>query len=174
MKIFCFFLFIVVLHACNNSPIKTNSPPSNGHLGVDPEAIVDMANQMVQSLLDAMPELEGKRIIIDAKYFINESSNILNKNLIVDKIRIELHKVARGKLQFISAKHQDKTETPLSAHYRFSGKINSMDMIDSKTGARRRYTQIAVELFDLVTSVSVWEDIYELDRVKTGMPKVYR
>ncbi len=173
MKRFSVFLFVIVLQACiiNSSP---NPPPKNENLGIDPEAIVEIANKMIESLLDAMPELEGKRLIIDAKYFVNESSSIVNKNLIVDKIRIELHKAARGKLFFISAEHRDKTETPLSAHYRFSGKISSMDLIDSKTGARRRYTQIAVELFDLVTSMLIWQDIYELDRAKTGMPEVYR
>lgn len=184
MKIFSVFLCIVVLNACT-SVLPRNSSFPNENLGIDHEAITNMAMVLVQSLLHAMPKLAGKRIIIDAEYLTNESSNMLNKNLIVDKIRAEFRKAEHeNRAEFRKAEHEeityispdtrDKIEIPLSAHYRLSGKISSLDMIDSKTGARQRYTQIVVEFFDLKTGESIWESIYELKRTKPGMPLVYR
>ncbi len=66
-------------------------------IGIESQDITSMTDKMVRDML-ASPVLAGQRvpprIIIDAQYFMNESSSRINKNLITDRLRSELNRAA--------------------------------------------------------------------------------
>jgi hypothetical protein len=92
--------------------------------------------------------------------------------LISDKLRIELQKACNGKIKFLTT--ENISEIPLAPHYQLIGRIASMDMIDGKTGRRRRYTQITLEMYDLITSELIWGGQYEIDKKTSDINVVYR
>ena len=56
------------------------------------------------------------------------------------------------------------TRAQAGADYRLSGKINSLDSRNVKTGMVQRYTQISFEMTDLESGEIVWSGIYEFSR----------
>ena len=73
-------------------------------IGTESQDIVSMADAMFRDLLN-VPELMNRptppRIIVDPKYFRNESSEIIDKALITDRIRVNLLRAAGGRMRFI-------------------------------------------------------------------------
>ena len=74
-------------------------------VGVESQDILSMTDLMMRSIITS-GILEGKskppRIIMDSKYFENQSSQAINKNLIVDKLRTGLIRSARGRVMFLA------------------------------------------------------------------------
>ena len=124
------------------------------------------------------------RVIIDSQYFVNESSQAINKNIITQRLLVNLNRAARSKMQFINRQNsamieQERelkrsgtvdsgttglTKAQAGADYRLSGKINSLDSRNVKTGMVQRYTQISFEMTDLESGEIVWSGIYEFSR----------
>jgi hypothetical protein len=118
---------------------------------------------------------------VDAEYFRNESSSIINKNLITDKLRVELNRAANGRMIFVSRENISMVEkerllkdkgvvTPgtggavpatAGADYRLTGRIASLDKVSSRTGETSRYHQITFEMVDLETAVILWSGMYD-------------
>ena len=156
-------------------------------VGVESQDILSMTDQMMRSIITS-GILEGKtkppRIIMDSKYFENQSSQALNKNLIVDKLRTGLIRSARGRVMFIARQsigmiekerqlkrdgQVDKGTTGMTkatggADYRLTGSIKSLDAVDRRTGTIQRYTQITFELIDLEYGAIVWSDDFEFSK----------
>ncbi|MCA3124024.1 MAG: hypothetical protein ING90_15345 [Rhodocyclaceae bacterium] len=57
----------------------------------------------------AMPEIVGRsvapRVISDAEYFVNDSAQPINRNLITDRLRVNLNRAARNPLVFVGRNH---------------------------------------------------------------------
>ncbi|GAB3459036.1 penicillin-binding protein activator LpoB [Massilia terrae] len=156
-------------------------------VGVESQDIVTVSDVMVRDLL-ADPEVmkmpRVPRIIIDAEYLKNDSTQRLNKNLIVDRLRINLQRASRGKLSFLSresaamvnAERELKregvtdagttglTKAQAGADYRLIGHISTLDSRSTSTGTVERYTQLSFELIDLETGVSLWANQYEMKK----------
>lgn len=180
----------------------TNTPNANGQapidldpgtkgpvtgVGIESQDVVAMTNRMMRDML-ANPELAGKdtppRVIIDAEEFKNSGSQILNRNTIVNRLRVELNRAAQGRMKFVGRhyarsvederdlKRSGKTDVgttglskaALGADYRLGGEITSMDSRSGKSGMQQRYSQIVFEMFDLETQEIVWSGMYELSR----------
>ncbi len=155
-------------------------------VGIESQDIVGMTDRMMRDML-ANPRLANApnppQVIIDASNFDNESSQRINKNLIVERLRIELTRSANGRMVFISqaaaaasAKARDLkrqgitdvgtrglTRAVAGADYQLIGKIMSHDQKDSR-GMIQRYNLITFEMIDLERSVSVWANQYEFKR----------
>jgi len=171
-------------------PTTYIDPGSRGAVsgvGVESQDILSMTDRMMRSII-LSGILDGKskspRIIMDAKYFENQSSQAINKNLIVDKLRTGLIRSARGRVMFIARQsigmiekerqlkrdgQVDKATTGLTkatagADYRLTGSIKSLDAIDRNTGTVQRYTQITFELIDLEYGAIVWSDDFEFSK----------
>ena len=152
--------------------------------GIESQDIVSMTDQMIRDML-ANPVLAGRqrppRVIVDAKYFRNESSTRINRNLITDRLRIGLTNAAAGRMVFL-ARHQvamvenereikrkgvvddgtlGRTAKVAGSDYRLGGRIASLDAVRSSTGRISRYHQVTFEMIDLETSEIVWSGIYE-------------
>lgn len=146
-----------------------------------------MTDKMMRDML-ANPVLAGRapppRVIIDSQHFTNESSSRINKNMITDRLRIELSRAANGRMVFVGREHaavvEDerqlkrsgvvdggtirKTKATAGADYRLVGRITSSDAVVPGTGVVSRYQQISFELVDLEYGTMVWGGMYEFKK----------
>ncbi len=168
--------------------VDTRSPSGVQGVGIETQDVTSMTDVMVRDLL-ATPVISSRatppRIIIDAQYFVNESSSRINKNIIVNKIRTALNRDSEGKMIFIERERTDMIERErglkreglvdqgttgpatktFGADFRMAGRITSMDAIDPKTGLQQRTHFIFFRMVDLETGAIVWEDSYEFGKV---------
>lgn len=174
----------------NGAAGRYEDPASPGQVrgvGLESQDIVAVSDEMVRDIL-ADPEIvrreKAPRIIMDAEYFKNESTQRINKNLIVDRLRVALQRASRGRLVFVSresaamvAAERDLkrdgitdtgttglTRAQAGGDYRLIGRISSLDSRSASTGTVERYTQLSFELIDLETGVSQWANQYELKK----------
>ena len=91
----------------------TTSPDGVKGVGTESQDIVSMSDAMVRDLL-SVPELMNRptppRIIVDPKYFRNESSEIIDKALITDRIRVNLIRSAQGRMRFVGREYAGAVE----------------------------------------------------------------
>lgn len=199
VKAAALMVFISTLAGCQTIPSLPNAtgvssmevdPSRKGPVsgvGVESQDILAMTDQMMRDMLAEQIFAEtGKRprVIIDSQYFVNESSQAINKNLITQRLMVNLNRAARTRMQFVNRQNsamieQERalkrtgttdtgttglTKAQLGADYRLSGKIGSLDSRNTKTGMVQRYTQIAFEMTDLESGEIVWTGIYEFAR----------
>src|SRR5690606_12260289 len=116
----------------------------------------------------------------------NETNEIINTNMFVEKMRTLLRKNAQGKLLFLDREisQQIMDERDLKeggvysgqakglvsgADYFLTGQLSSIDKVAGKN--RSTYTRYAFRLTDANDSVILWEDDYEVKKV--GSSGVY-
>ena len=169
----------------------TRGPVSG--IGIEANDIVSMTDRMIRDMLTS-PILAGAstppRVIIDAEYFVNESSSRLNKNSITDRLRVSLTRSSQGRMVFVGRQYADMVakerevkrqgatdagtnplaKAQLGGDYRLGGRITSLDARSPGTGQMSRYNQIIFEMVDLETSQIVWSGIYEF--LKTAQDDV--
>jgi PBP1b-binding outer membrane lipoprotein LpoB len=184
------FPFASALADDNGQAAQYQDPTSQGKVtgvGIESQDIVTVSDTMVRDLLaDAgvMKMERAPRIIMDAEYFKNESTQRINKNLIVDRLRIALQRASKGRLLFVSresaamvaAEREMKrdgvtdvgtaglTKAQAGADYRLVGRISSLDSRSTSTGTVERYTQLSFELIDLESGISLWSNQYEMKK----------
>lgn len=160
-------------------------------VGVEAIDVITMTELMVNDIISSGLELsseEKPKIIVDSNYLINDSSSIINKDLLTDRLRVGLIKNGRGLFRIVGRqnvamvvqenelKEADVVsgETAdgkiLGADFRLSGRITSIDAINTSTNQQTRYNQINFELIDLESSEVVWSNIYSFE--KTGAQNV--
>ena len=165
-------------------------------VGIEGRDIQAMADQMMRDIM-AEPEIVKRatapRVIIDAELFRNESAQAINRNIIADRLRIQLSRAAKGRVIFLSrenarAVEQERelkrsgtvdvgttglTRAVAGADFRMTGRITSIDQRNPKTGQIQRYTQISFELIDMETSAIAWGNDYTIERAG-GDDVIYR
>jgi len=195
--VFCAALAASLLAACaptvNNAAGRAtvyedvNTTGSVAGVGVESQDIASMTDTMVRDML-ATPVLAGRNtapyVIIDDGYFTNESSSIINKRLITERLMINLNRAAQGRMVFVerAAANMVENERMLKrdgavsqatlgsarkiagADYRLTGRIMSLDNIDARTGRQSRYHAITFKMVDLETGISVWTNMYEFKK----------
>ncbi|TNE74531.1 MAG: penicillin-binding protein activator LpoB, partial [Gammaproteobacteria bacterium] len=143
-----------------------------GGVGIESQDVVAMTDKMMRDML-ANPMLTGRstppRIIIDNEYMKNESTSVINTNMLTDRLRIELNRAANGRMVFVGRHFSDmvqkerdlkrdgavdggtirQTAAQAGADFRLGGRISSLDAIDRNTGTKSRYSQITFEMVDL-------------------------
>jgi hypothetical protein len=157
-------------------------------LGIEGQDIVSMSDQMLRDMLST-PVLAGRatapQVIVDSKYFINDSTQRISKDLITDRLRVALNRAAAGRMTFVgrqyaamvSEEHDLKNNgvvdlgttgaepvAQAGGDLRLAGRISSLDSRDASTGLTQRYMQIVFEMVDLDRGVIVWSGIYEFTR----------
>jgi hypothetical protein len=166
--------------------VSTTSTQVAG-VGMEAQDIVSSTDKMVRDIL-SNPAIAGRstppRIIIDSEYFANDSSSRVNKNLITDRLRIELNRAAQGRLVFVARHYGDmvskereakrsgetdrgtirSTKAKAGADFRLGGRITSLDANSSRTGTLSRYHQISFELIDLEYETIAWSGLFEFKK----------
>ena len=166
----------------------------NQGIGMESQDIVSMTDKMVGDML-ATPTLAGRkvspRVIIDSEYFKNESSTRINKNIITDRLRVELNRAAQGRMIFVGRHYSgmvekeremkrdaarkdgsstvdtgtlDTTKSTLGGDYRLGGRITTLDSVNSYSGLATRMHQIIYEMVDLENGMIVWSGIYDFKK----------
>lgn len=145
-------------------------------LGIGSSDLIKMSRKMAADIL-ADPQFQNRRkppvIIIDDTRFLNESTQVLDINMLLDRIRINLIRAARGKLRFKSRKNLDLALKEkiiagvkiTEADYWMIGRISSFSSVSNKSGIRSNFLQFSFELLDLATSNAVWGNIYEIKKI---------
>ena len=199
LKAAALLLFVTTLAGCQTQPPMQNAtgvssmdvdPSRKGPVsgvGMESQDIIAMTDTMMRDMLaEQIFANTGKRarVIVDSQYFVNESSQAINKNIITQRLMVGLNRAARDRMQFINRQNsamveQERalkragttdvgttglTKAQLGADYRLSGKINSLDSRNTKSGLVQRYTQISFEMTDLESGEIVWSGIYEFAR----------
>lgn len=165
----------------------TTSPDGVKGVGTESQDIVSMSDAMVRDLL-TVPELMNRptppRIIVDPKFFRNESSEIIDKALITDRIRVNLIRSAQGRMRFIGREYAaaveeerdlkdsgkvdvgttGRTKAQAGADYRLVGRIGTRDAVDTKTGVTSRFSQYTFELLDMEYGEIIWSNLYEFKK----------
>lgn len=167
-------------------------------VGIEGQDVIGMSDQMMRDMLNTprlVQQQQGKspRVIIDAAYFANDSTQPINRNLITDRLRVALNRASSGRLQFVGRQYAQAVEAEralkrtgttdvgttgmtratMGADYRLGGRIASLDQRSAKSGLTQRYTQITFEMFDLESGEIIWSGIYEFARA-AGDDVVYR
>lgn len=156
-------------------------------VGIESQDIVAMTDKMMRDMM-TNPNLAGRkrppRVIIDSEYFRNEGSTRINKNLITDRLRIELNRAANGRMLFVSRENMGMvqeerqlkrdgtadsgtmhmTRKVAGADYRLAGRINTLDAVNPEAGTTSRYNQITFEMIDLESGLVVWGGMYEFKK----------
>jgi hypothetical protein len=172
------------------SPTVELDPNSRGPVagvGIEGQDIASMTDQMMRDMLgNATLANRSKppQVIVDGEYFSNESSQRINRNLIADRLRINLNRASQGRMVFVSRqsaamveqerqlKREGKTDSgtlglaaaQAGGDFRLRGNIASLDSRDPRTGLIQRYNQITFEMVDLERGTIVWSGLYEFAR----------
>lgn len=159
-------------------------------VGIESQDIISMSDRMMRDMLSVerltrtSEDAKRPRVIIDDKYFANDSSQPINRSLITDRLRVSLNRAAKGRMVFVgrayasmvaderSLKRNGKTDVgttgltkaQMGADYRLGGRIATSDQRSSASGLVQRYTQVTFEMVDLETSEIAWSGIYEFLR----------
>lgn len=164
----------------------TQRGPVSG-VGIEAQDIVAMTDQMIRDMLTNQKlsaAVKSPRVILDAEFLSNESTQPINKNLIANRMRTSLNRASNGRIQFVGNQYAGAveqarelkrrgitdigttglTKAQLGADYRLGGTIASLDSSSHKTGMNQRYYQINFEMFDLETSEIIWSGMYEFSR----------
>lgn len=184
--------------ACTTSPVQNVSgsptvqldPNSRGPVagvGIEGQDIIAVTDKMMRDML-ANPMLANRerppQVIVDADMFRNQSSQRINSNIIVTRLRSGLTNAAQGRMVFVSResiaavererqlKRQGQvdsgtiglTRATAGADYALRGVIASLDSRQATTGMIQRYNQISFEMIDLERGTIVWSGIYEFAR----------
>jgi penicillin-binding protein activator len=169
--------------------VDDNSNKTIG-IGIESQDISSIVDKMLRDIVNAPQFNSSKkpRIIIDSKYFNNQSSSRINKDMIVDKLLVNLNRAAQGRMFFLDRENLEmvvderelkregelskgnlgNTDKILGADYRLTGKILSLDTLDNSSGEESRYHQIIFKLIDLETSAVVWSNMYEFKKASAS------
>jgi len=169
----------------------TNVDPPSQPLpgcGIDSKEMRAAADRMARSIMNE-PEVvrrEGRpRIVLDEKYFRNESTQIVDKGLFTDYLRVDLQRAANGHFDVLGRNYDDMVESErqsedngdvtsgavvesskrLGWDYRLGGAIRSITKVVPGSGARSSYFMITFELVERGSGRLVWSDRYEFKKV---------
>jgi hypothetical protein len=155
-------------------------------IGFESQDLKAMSDQMVRDIL-SQPQFGNAatppRVIVDNERFVNESSQVMNMNLVLDRLRIELMRAAQGRIQFVSRQNVDLVEAEKTlkargrvdagssttsraiagADYRLVGKLTSQTS-QARNGMRANFYQFSFEMLDLNNSLSVWGNLYDVKK----------
>lgn len=204
-------MIVPLLAGCGTTGAMTGALNKGGKINSkykDPSAISKTQTTEVESfdIKGACSKMVGKilqnpliagqqrppHVVIDAKYFHNQSASRFNMNMLIDQFRADLINAANGRIIFVSreaaglmeeerdlkdAGEVGKGATPdadkaLGADYRLQGKLTDKPITDVAAGKLVRYTQFLFELVDVKTGQIVFSDYYDFKK-EVFVPGVY-
>jgi hypothetical protein len=176
-------------------------PDEFAKVGFESQDIVSCTDAMVRDILK-LPTVANRatppRIVMDSKYFSNDSSSIFDKNMLTDRLRSNLIRASMdpdGKQRIVFLARESApmveeermlensgavtggTQGPTKAmggwDYRLTGRVTSLDSVGAG-GRRSRYHQITFELVERGSSAIVWSSQYEFKKAGRDTDRLYR
>jgi PBP1b-binding outer membrane lipoprotein LpoB len=156
-------------------------------VGIESQDVVAMSDKMIRSML-SNPMISGRssppRVLIDSDGFKNESTSVINLNMLTMRLESELTRVSNGRMIFVDRQNLEainkereikreglvdggtirKTKATAGVDYRMFGTITSLDAIDRHSQMRERYHQIIFKMVDMELGTTVWSDIFEMKK----------
>ena len=156
-------------------------------VGFEGQDLVAMSDQMVRDML-ANPRLVNAanppQVIVDGEYIGNSSAQRIDRNLIADRIRVELNRASQGRMTFVSRQSAEMVarerelkrqglvdvgalglaQAQAGGDFRLRGEIGSLESRDPRTGLTQRLTQLTFEMIDLERGTIVWSNLYTISR----------
>jgi penicillin-binding protein activator len=167
-------------------PTVMEDPTTVGRVagvGIESQDVITMAHAMAGDIL-AAPAISGRqppaRVVVDAAYLRNQSSSVIDKTMLTDRLRVELTRSCQGKMVFL-ARHYgdmmekerelekegavtkgtgDTSERVLGYDFRLGGRITSIDSVDARSGVRSSFHQITFELVERGSGAIAWSKAY--------------
>lgn len=183
LKRFCMISVAFVLAGCASAGTSRVdiATDESGDTTTSSKDLVAVAQKMARSLV-TLPQISNAKTPprIAFAEVKNETNEIINKNMFIEKMRTLLLKNAGGRMIFldreissaITKERQMKRSGQLGtsgsrirsgADYFLTGKLSS---IDKQMGKKRStYTRYAFRLTDAETTDILWEDDYEVKKV---------
>jgi PBP1b-binding outer membrane lipoprotein LpoB len=199
---FVMLLFVILIGGCvSNSvnykndvakPTIYTSPNEmqgkTAGIGIESQDIVSVTDKMMRDMMSnhlLTNSPTPPRVIIDSKYFSNESSSrMINKNLFTDRLRVQLTRASNGRMVFVGREHiamveKERelkragvtdggtirtTKATAGADYRLVGRITSLDSVKVATAETSRYHQIIFEMIDMELGTIIWNGLYEFQK----------
>ncbi|MBF0127372.1 MAG: penicillin-binding protein activator LpoB [Magnetococcales bacterium] len=187
---------VVALSGCETMPTRVDNSPGTpttyidpgtagplAGVGIESQDIMAMTDKMVRGMLEIPQIAQAKappRIILDPAEFQNESSQAINKNHILERLKVDLNRSAKGRLMFIprqnaavvekerQLKRAGKvdagttglTKAAAGGDYLLKGKFTSQDQ-RTKDGRIQRSNTIFISLLDLELGAEIWSDYFD-------------
>ncbi len=151
--------------------------------GVESQDLVSVADKMARSIIN-IPEISRAAVVprIVVMPVVNETRFPIQKDIFVDKIRIELNRNAAGKVRFlardampaleqerqakregaVTASSDPKLQEFKGADYFLKGKLQGMSTRTSS--GTSDYVLYSFQLVDARTSEIVWEDAADVKK----------
>lgn len=157
-------------------------------VGIEGHDFVSMTDQMIRDMLTnrlLAGREKAPRVVIDAQFFKVGGSQAINRDLITERLRVNLNRAAQGRMSFIDRSHVDAiqqeralkrnggtdmgtvgmTNTMAGSDYLLRGVISSQDSRSATSGLTQRYNQVSFEMVDVESTEIVWSGLYEFSRV---------
>lgn len=172
-----------------NNEVKNQKDLKPMGVGIESNDITAMTKEMVKDITESsifLNKVIKPRIIVDSKYFINDSSSIINKDILTDRLRSMLIRSSSGKIIFVGrqnvnmvskekslkqnkvvSSNSNSNKKILGADFRLTGRITSVDATNPQTGKISRFNQINFEIVSLDTSEIIWSNIYSFEKSGT-------
>jgi hypothetical protein len=157
-------------------------------VGIEGQDYVSMTDQMIRDML-ANSALAGRakppRVLIESRAFKVGGAQAINRDLITERLRVNLNRAAQGRMAFLNRSNLPDLETernlkhtgvtdvgttglskaPAGADFMLRGVISSQDSRSPRTGLIQRYNQITFEMVDIESYEIVWSGLYEFSRL---------
>lgn len=174
--------------------VSPEAPSRTGTANTESLDIISCAKYLVGKML-ANPTLvnpgKPRIVIVDAKYFVIDATQRIDKEMVINRLRTELINAANGRIRFVSRESAAMVEeekdlaaegitgpgtTPaspkqLGGDYRLRGSIR--ELATNAGGRLDKYTLMTFEMVDLQTGEIVFSDQYEFKKLQTR-PYAYR
>jgi len=155
-----------------------------GGTGIDSEDVRTASRKMAISILEVPEIMKAQGVPRIALLPVKNSTRfIINKDILTQKIRIELNKNAAGKVRFLARDRMDdilkerqgkreglttstKEADLLGVDFFLTGELTGISK--GADGRRSDYVLMSFQLIDSETSDIIWEDSYEFKKVGTA------
>ena len=188
----CFLLIVLTftLSSCattqvsHTQVIMPDDDDGMGGTGVESEDVRIVGRKMAISILEVPEIMNAQGIPRVALLPVKNSTRfVINKDILTQKIRIELNKNATGKVRFLARDRMDdilaerkakreglftssKEGDLLGVDFYLTGELTGISK--GSGGSRSDYVLMLFQLIDSETSDIIWEDSYEFKKVGTA------
>lgn len=171
------------------SPVTFDSSMSGpvAGVGIEGHDVISMTDEMIRDLL-SVPTFGASavppRIIMDGTEFVNRGSQRMDKDILANRMRVNLNRAAAGRMLFVGRHYQQsidherqlkdagivdggttgRSATTAGADYKLGGTIQTISSRSPQTGMVQQYNLITFEMFDLDQGYVVWSNAYEVSR----------